>query len=105
VGRIHMGELLERAIRRKGLNITELAYALGITRRTMYNWFKQEVIDEVTMERISSVINYEFNLPTSITVIAKNEVIQSLVLKDDAYWQNKYIDLLERYTLILKDIS
>jgi plasmid maintenance system antidote protein VapI len=55
---IHMGELLERAIRKKGVNITELARALNITRRTMYNLFKREVIDKGTMERISSVINY-----------------------------------------------
>ncbi|RZK22651.1 MAG: hypothetical protein EOO43_09375 [Flavobacterium sp.] len=56
---IHMGELLERAIRRKGLNISELAIALNITRRTLYNWFKQEAIDEVTMERLSKVIQYD----------------------------------------------
>jgi plasmid maintenance system antidote protein VapI len=54
-----MGELLERAIRKKGVNITELARALNITRRTMYNLFKQEVIDKGTMERISEVIKYD----------------------------------------------
>lgn len=35
---LHMGQLLEKAIRKKGLNITAIARAIGVQRRTMYNW-------------------------------------------------------------------
>jgi hypothetical protein len=45
------GILLERAIRRKQLNISELAVALNITFKTLYNWFKRKVIDEGIIER------------------------------------------------------
>ena len=101
-----MGQLLEKAIRRKGLNITEIAAALQISRRTLYNWFKLEVIDEVTMERIANVTAHDFttiqlkpingNNKTETTNTNSNSTV-----KDEAYWQDRYIDLLERYSQIL----
>lgn len=99
---LHMGELLERAIRRKGMNITELAAALNITRRTLYNWFKLERIDEVTMERISGVIKYEINTSNINPVITKSSSSEPSITKDEAYWQARYIDLLERYSKLLQ---
>ena len=97
-----MGELLERAIRRKGLNITELALALNITRRTLYNWFKQEIIEEVIMEKLSDVINYEFCSIKSNPILVSSTINKPLLLKDEAYWQSRYIDLLERYAKLLQ---
>jgi transcriptional regulator with XRE-family HTH domain len=102
---IHMGELLERAIRKKGVNITELARALNITRRTMYNLFKREVIDKGTMERISSVINYDEGSKDTKPQIIKVQPAESLITKDEAYWQDKYIDLLERYSKLLSTLD
>ncbi|MEJ7557459.1 MAG: helix-turn-helix domain-containing protein [Pedobacter sp.] len=100
--KIHMGQLLEKVIRKKSINISELAAALKITRRTLYNWFKQEVIDEVTMQRISGVIVYDFYANTEKpTVIDRTDYRSSeeaSTPNGDAYWQNRYIDLLERYS-------
>jgi transcriptional regulator with XRE-family HTH domain len=98
---IHMGELLKKAVRKKGLNLTELASALNITRRTLYNWFKQEIIDQATMERIADIIQYEFNTTSSIPIIIQNPMLNPVVIKDELYWQDKYIDLLERYSKLL----
>ena len=99
---LHMGELLERAIRRKGLNITELAAALNITRRTLYNWFKLEVIDELTMDRISEVIKYDVSSENLNPVVVKDIKDESSIVKDEAYWQDRYIDLLERYSELIE---
>jgi len=97
---IHMGQLLEGAIRRKGLNITQIASALNVTRRTLYNWFKQETIDEFTMERIANVVSCDFFSikpePAIATAVEDGEVV-----KDDAYWKDRYIDLLERYSELI----
>jgi transcriptional regulator with XRE-family HTH domain len=98
---IHMGELLEKAVRRKGLNLTELASALNITRRTLYNWFKQELIDKATMERISDIIQFEFNSTSSTPMVTQNLMPNPVIIKDESYWQDKYIDLLERYSKLL----
>ena len=99
---LHMGELLEKAIRRKGLNITEISAALNITRRTLYNWFKQEVIDENIMERISNAIKYDFESENGKPVVLPKSKDDPSIVKDEAYWQNRYIDLLERYAKLLK---
>jgi transcriptional regulator with XRE-family HTH domain len=99
---IHMGELLERAIRMKGVNITELARALNITRRTMYNLFKQEVIDKGTIERISEVINYDLTSENLNPVVVKDIKDESSIVKDEAYWQDRYLDLLERYSELIE---
>ncbi|RZK67814.1 MAG: hypothetical protein EOO85_25095 [Pedobacter sp.] len=97
---IHMGELLERAIRRKELNITEIASAMDVTRRTLYNWFKKPVIDRETMERFSSIVSYDEISGQPKTTVADIEQPQ-IQLKDEAYWQDRYIDLLERYSSLL----
>ncbi|RZK04290.1 MAG: XRE family transcriptional regulator [Flavobacterium sp.] len=102
---IHMGELLERAIRRKGLNITEIAAALNITRRTLYNWFKQDVIDEHTMERISKAIKYDLSSENGKPAVVKNIKDESSIIKDETYWQDRYIDLLEQYSLLIADTA
>jgi AcrR family transcriptional regulator len=97
-----MGELLERAIRRKGLNITDIASAMNITRRTLYNWFKQEIIDKDTMEMLSSIITYDAMSSKAKTTIYKIEDGQ-VPMKDEAYWQDRYIDLLERYSSLIAE--
>ena len=102
---LHMGKLLEKAIRRKGLNITELAVALNVTRRTLYNWFKQESIDEVTMRKISEVIQYDHNSKLPKPQVIVNTGTEPQVIKDEAYWQDRYIDLLERYAKLLQNSS
>jgi transcriptional antiterminator len=102
MGEIHMGKLLERAIRRKGLNITEIAVALGISRRTIYNWFKLEVIDESIMGKISDVIRHDFSSGKPKTFIIRSKTADSSPLEDDAYWKDKYINLLERYSDLIK---
>jgi transcriptional regulator with XRE-family HTH domain len=96
-----MGELLERAIRRKGLNITEIAAALNITRKTLYNWFKMEVIDQHTMERISEVIKYDFSSDKANPFVVTRVKDETSIVKDEAYWQDRYIDLLERYSMLI----
>lgn len=105
MSKLHMGELLERAIRRKGLNITEIAAALNITRRTLYNWFKQEIIDEDTMERISAIISYDISSGVSepkITAVLPDETV---IKKGEDYWKDRYIDLLERYSMLIANTA
>ncbi|MEJ7557069.1 MAG: hypothetical protein WKF66_02100 [Pedobacter sp.] len=103
MGEIHMGQLLERAVRRTGLNITDLAIGLGVNRRTIYSWFTMEVIDESIMHRISDIIKHDFSSGkrTAIVVQLKNE--ESSPSGDDAYWKDKYIKFLERYSELIKD--
>ena len=96
-----MGALLEKAIRKKGINITELAFAIKVSRRTLYNWFKQDVIDKDIMDRISGAIQYDLTTINTVPAISQ-EALESPSVKNELYWQDRYIDLLERYAKLLK---
>lgn len=100
-----MGQLLERVVRRKELNITELATAIGVQRRTMYNWFSSRVLSPEILHRISKVIVYDFEQPEQLPIIVAPSIVELatdlVTIKNEEYWKDKYIDLLERYSEIL----
>lgn len=102
---LHMGQLLEKAIRKKGLNITAIARAIGVQRRTMYNWFSTKELNVDIMQRISKVIVYDFGQPELAPAIVVPDVVEVandlVTIKNEEYWKDKYIDLLERYSSIL----
>lgn len=102
---LHMGQLLERVVRKKELNITELAKALGVQRRTMYNWFSSRVLSPEVLQRISRVIVYDFEQPEQLPTIVAPSIVDLaadfVTIKNEEYWKDRYIDLLERYSQIL----
>jgi hypothetical protein len=103
---IHMGKLLEKVVRKKELNITELALAIGVQRRTMYNWFATPNLSETILRRISRVIVYDFkgtgDTPSIVTPDIVDIATELVTSKNEEYWKDKYIDLLERYSTILR---
>ena len=40
----HRGEILEKTIRQSGVSVTEVARRLGIARKTLYNYFEEELL-------------------------------------------------------------
>jgi transcriptional regulator with XRE-family HTH domain len=94
---IHMGELLEKAMKQKGMSVSAVAIALDINRRTLYNWFKQKTIDKVIMQKISSLMVLDRRL---IETTSNNTILEVSNLQESC-WQDKYIDLLEKYTELL----
>jgi transcriptional regulator with XRE-family HTH domain len=105
VSEIHMGQLLERVVRKKELNITELAKAIGVQRRTLYNWFSSRVLSPEILHRISKVIVYDFEQPEQLPTIIAPSIVDLatdlVTVKNEEYWKDRYIDLLERYSEIL----
>ena len=86
----HRGSELEKVIRKKGINISELARKIGVNRRSLYNWFKEKNLKSSIVKRISEAINVESHAHSP----DNNEV---------DYWRDKYISLLERYVEVLSD--
>lgn len=100
-----MGRLLEKVIRKKGLNISKLAKAIGVDRRSMYNWFSEPELKEGILERIAEAIDHDFSAEVPTATIKNPDLIaSSKEIRDDEYWKDKYIDLLERYSDLLKRI-
>jgi predicted transcriptional regulator len=110
----HYGQILERAIRRNGNSISDVARLLKMNRRSVYNWFNQAQLKPEIFFKIGRVIDHDFSidLPHLFTPedFAKNPgmaVNKNGELMENASnenWQEKYIDLLEKYNALLNDI-
>ena len=101
--KIHVGHTVEQAVRSSGMSITALAEKLKVSRKTIYNYFEDEDLDDHTVMRFEKILNVAI-LPES-TLQEKNHRSEggwSSSEKEAAYWRAKYIDLLERYTQLLE---
>jgi transcriptional regulator with XRE-family HTH domain len=105
--KVHMGELVEKVIKKTGANVTELASAMGVSRRTIYNWYKEEVISVSILNKLSREIGYDFRTAVNVispAVVESEEQLENKgISQDDKYWQSRYIELLERYSELLSD--
>lgn len=111
----HYGQILERAIRRNGNSISDVARLLNINRRSVYNWFNQPQLRPEILYKIGRVIDYDFSvdLPHLFTpedFIKKPRLTinkEGQLMEDSSgtcTWQQKYIDLLEKYNALLSEI-
>lgn len=96
---VHHGQTIEKVIRRNGHSITDIARLTGVNRRSVYNWFSQQVLKPHIITNIGDVIGHDFNND----IPGLNEIVFSQLeqtQKDD--WKDKYIDLLEKYNVLLR---
>jgi transcriptional regulator with XRE-family HTH domain len=110
----HYGQILERAIRRNGNSISDVARLMNINRRSVYNWFNQSQLKAEIFYKIGRVINYDFSvdLPHLFTPedfvknqgLAVNKEGELTQEPNENNWQEKYIDLLEKYNALLSEI-
>jgi plasmid maintenance system antidote protein VapI len=113
--KLNAGEIVEHAVRRQNVNISELSRRMKVNRRTLYNWFQQKSLNADVICGIGQVINYDFSKDF-------NDELHSSALKGSArmfnmksdresrnntetvyYWMEKYIALLEDYKKLLQD--
>lgn len=109
----HHGQIIELTIRKKGLNITEVARLSHVNRRTVYNWFNQKYVKPEVIYQLGLVLKHDFSVE-----------FPDLFSKDDFYsqkptaesnfqglseeespgnqiWKDRYIALLEDYNKVL----
>ncbi|MEJ5961936.1 hypothetical protein [Pedobacter immunditicola] len=114
--KLNAGEIVEHAVRRQNVNISELSRRMKVNRRTLYNWFQQKSLNADVICGIGQVINYDFSkdfneeLETS-KLKSKERVLNPKVNKEYVaqesvyYWMEKYITLLEDYKKLLQNSS
>ncbi|RQO64355.1 hypothetical protein DBR40_25800 [Pedobacter sp. KBW01] len=109
---LKQGEILERLIRKDRMGISELSRKLKVSRRTIYNWFSQERINQEIIWQVGSLLGQDLStafpdfFPVSpfdrikdqTTEIAKSDQADSNTVY---FWMNKYILLLEKYNGLL----
>lgn len=110
---LNAGEILEHAVRRQNVNISELSRRMKVNRRTLYNWFHQEKLHLDVVCAIGQVINYDFSkefqdeflksgIKLVVDEITQQPTEQSQPQDSIYYWMNKYITLLEDYKALLE---
>lgn len=106
----HHGQILEFALRKNDYNITDLAKSLKVNRRTLYNWFNQEVVKKEIVYRIGCIIRHDFSLQlpelfTEHEFSIINKPKKRTISAVDDGWRDKYIKLLADYHNLLKVIE
>ena len=103
----HSGLIVEKAVRRSGVSITELARKLNVDRKSLYNWFHQENLNVETIARIGHFLNFDFSKDfpdynfDDLIQKHKQHNTASAATDDLGYWKVKYIELLEKYNSVL----
>ena len=100
----HRGEIIKEAIYKSGYPITELAKRMGKSRRWVYLLFENPTVSIDIILQIGIIIHYNF----SNEIEGLNSQTPTLnepfpnYLKEEDYWKNKYLVLLEKYNAMLE---
>ena len=114
---IHHGQIIELVVRREGYNISELARLAKVNRRSVYYWFNQQYLKTELIYQIGIHIKHDFSVEfphlfksddfaqmnyhrssKSGTDLPQNN-------NEIAYWKDKYLDILEKYNLLLTKVA
>lgn len=103
---VHQGDVIERIIRRQGHSLTDLARLTGVNRRSIYNWFLQPRVKPENIIRIGQAIHHDFSVQFPDQFVSEDFTLLADQVKvaDEKLdvWKEKYVDLLERYNLLLR---
>lgn len=109
---LNHGAILEIAIRRKSISISEISRRMHVNRRSIYNWFRQESLKIELFCEIGYIIGYDFSqdFPEEFEVngfsIMENLIHTGKIQNNETqnsihFWMNKYILLLEKYNELI----
>ena len=97
----HVGQIVERVVRRSGISVTELALRMHVNRKSIYNWFAQRYLSFDIVYQIGCVMGHDFltEFPDNREDLCfhSEHTVVNEVIEDADYWKDKYIELLEKY--------
>jgi len=107
----HKGKILEKAVRESGHSITKLAQKMGKSRRWMHQIFDSANVPIDYIIDIGRIIHHDFsNDIKGLNVYSDSDRnMMSRILtysrspnsRDENYWREKYMELLEKYNELL----
>ncbi|WP_294673875.1 CRISPR-associated protein Cas4 [uncultured Fluviicola sp.] len=102
----HRGEIVERAIRKSGYPISQIARKLGKSRRWMYLMFDNSQVDIESIISIGKIIHHDFSDEIKELSVVNPDSFSEQESKynkqNKDYWKNKYLKVLESYNALLK---
>ncbi len=107
----HKGEITEKAVRESGMPLTKLTQRLKKSRRWIYNAFENPNLSIEYVLEIGKIIHHDFS--EDIFELKKyRNMSLALHLEDNhrssednntiEFWKNKYLEILEKYNLLLE---
>ncbi len=98
----HRGEIIKEAVYKSGFPITALAKRMGKSRRWVYLVFENPTVSIDTILQIGTLIHHDF--ANDLESIKPNVIHESDLsyTREEDYWKNKYLKLLEEYNDLLK---
>lgn len=113
----YVGRIIERAIRRQDVSISELSRRMNVSRRTLYNCFERRTLDKNFVCSIGTIIGYDFTKELGVDFNNENHQAENVCQvypalseneledqKETDYWMQKYIQLLEKYNQLLQKV-
>jgi AcrR family transcriptional regulator len=109
----HQGQIVEYIVRKNGFSLSELAKALNINRRSLYNWFQAKELKKGVIHRIGCVLRHDFSkeFPELFVSEEFNSIYEPkryrtepaglTTTEEETIWKQKYITLLEQYSQLL----
>ena len=103
----HRGEIVEQAVRKSGLSLTKLAERIGKSRKWLSDSFQNPNLSIEYIVAIGKIIYHDFSLEIiELKNLALfNQPIMLETIENERYWKDKYIELLEKYNLLLEEVK
>lgn len=94
--KIHLGEIIEKAVRDKKYSISFLAERLYVSCQTAYNIFQSQDVPIETILKTGKIIQHNF----------ANELVEISRIPDvkeqfALFWKSKHFELLEQHKVLL----
>lgn len=106
----HRGEIIEKVVRESGISITQVAKQMKKSRRHIYNIFDNPNVPVDIILSLGKIIHHDFSKEFKDLIVAKPYKIENSIdialdkntdYGNAEYWKNKYLELLEKYNLLL----
>lgn len=112
---MHRGEILQNAITKKGISLSEVGRRMGCDRSTVFRHTQKDTLDDAILLKYGRALDYDFTIDIpelfdSMKMVNepspeyRNRTYDELLSERD-YYKDKYINLLEKYTKLVEDRS
>lgn len=103
--KIHIGKMISQAAYKSGYTIIKISELVGISRRSVYNDFEKEFLDNDTILKYGKAlgIDFSFQIPELLKYsIIKNDNEDYLSQKQ---YREKYYNLLEKHIIMIEELE
>ncbi|MBL4677585.1 MAG: hypothetical protein JKY70_15490 [Mucilaginibacter sp.] len=107
---MHNGQKVKYVIYKNQFRITDLASALKVTRRTVYNWLEDKDLKPNVILQIGRVLRHDFSVEFPYYFSSDVFKIPQAPLPgennaESDYYKDQYLKLLERYNQLLVSMT